>query len=76
MYAYDYSNDAYRTAQKVKAQVDEIRAQMAELYRFKEKLETVYNVFTDGFNGQVLVRTNNGWVWLDLEKVLVDPTEH
>ena len=41
----------------------------------KAKLDALAAILDGGQDGQVLVRSGNSFVWIDLEKIIVDPTE-
>ena len=78
MYAYDYSNLAYHNALKAKREIEAVYSQVEELIAIKDQLMTIYDafnsLFSGGSTGQVIVRTNSGLAWTDLEDVPVDPT--
>ena len=41
----------------------------------KAKLDALATILDSGESGQVLIRSGNSFIWMDLEKIIVDPTD-
>lgn len=75
MHAYDEAEDAHKLITESLDAISDFRDDLEDFLTIKEQVTAMYTIFMQGLPGQVLVRTATGWVWRDLEDVLVDPTE-